>query len=57
MLQWVEIMARAGGGRAKVKYEPPFFLWLNDQILMIEDYAYVGTEFRGDRDLPLPVGA
>ena len=24
---------------------------------MIEDYAYVGIDFRGDPDLPLPPGA
>ena len=57
MLRWVEIMARTGGGGAKVKFEAPLFRWLSDQILMIEDYAYVGTELRGDLDLPLPPGA
>ena len=46
MLRWVEIMARIGGGGAKVKFEAPFFHWLSDQILMIEDYAYAGTDFR-----------
>ena len=57
MLQWVEIMARTRGGRAKVKFEAPFFRWLNDQILMIEDYAYAGTDIQGDPNLPLPPGA
>ena len=47
MLWWVEIMARTRGGGSKVKYEAPFFQWLNDQILMIENYAYAGTDFRG----------
>ena len=28
MLRWVEIMARTGGGRAKVKFEAAFFRWL-----------------------------
>ena len=45
MLWWVEIMAYTGGGRAKVKFEAPFFYWLDDQILMIEDYAYARTDF------------
>ena len=49
-----EIMARTGGGRAKVKFEAAFFRWLRDQILMIEDHAYAVTNFRGDADLPLP---
>ena len=30
MLWWVEIMARTEDGRAKVKYEDPFFHWMND---------------------------
>ena len=57
MLRWVEIMARTGGGRAKVKFEAGFFCWLRGQILMIEGFAYVGTDFRGDLDLPLSPGA
>ena len=50
-------MARTGGGKAKVKFEAAFFCQLRDQILMIEDYAYAGKDFRGDPDLPLPPGA
>ena len=50
-------MARIGGGRAKVKFEAAFFHWMHDQILMIEDYAYVGTNFRDDTNLPLAPGA
>ena len=45
MLRWVENMACTRGGGAKVKYEAPFFHWLNDQIHLIEDYAYAGTDF------------
>ena len=33
-----------------------FFKWLQDQMLMVEDYAYAGTYFTGDPDLPLPPG-
>ena len=57
MLRWVELMARTGGGRVKVKYDVGFFHWLEDHILMIEDHAYASTDFRGDPDLPLPPGA
>ena len=57
MLWWVEIMAHHGGGRAKVKYRNPFFRWLDDQILMIEDYTYDGIKFQGYLDLPLPADA
>ena len=47
-------MARTGAGRGRVKFDDPFFRWLEDQILMVEDYAYIGTDFTGDPDLPLP---
>ena len=57
MLRWVETMAGTGGGKAKVKFEVTFFRWLRDWILMIEDYAYAGKDFRGDPDLPLPLGS
>ena len=48
MLRWVQIMARIGVGIGKVNFGDPFFRWLQDQILMVEDYAYIGTEFTGD---------
>ena len=47
-------MAHTGVGRGRVKFGDPFFIWLQDQMLMVEDYAYVGTNFTGDPDLPLP---
>jgi hypothetical protein len=37
-----------------IKYNDAFFDWLRPQILMIDDYAYVGLDFRGDPDLVLP---
>ena len=49
-------MARTGVGRGKVKFDDLFFRWLRDQLLMVEDYAYAGTEFSGDPDLPIPPG-
>ena len=49
-------MARTGVGRGKVKFGDSFFRWLRDQLLMVEDYAYAGTNFSGDPDLPLPLG-
>ena len=36
-------MAHTGAGRGRVKFSDLFFRWLRDQILMVEDYAYVGT--------------
>ena len=49
-------MAHTGAGRGRVKFGDLFFRWLQDQILMVEDYAYIGTNFIGDPDLPLPLG-
>ena len=49
-------MARTGAGKGKVKFGDPFFRWLRDQILMVEDYAYAGMNFSENPDLPLPLG-
>ena len=49
-------MARIGAGKGRVKFGDPFFRWLWDQMLMVEDYAYAGRDFIGDPDLPLPPG-
>ena len=53
MQRWVRILARTRVGRGKVKFGDPFFRWLTDQLLMMEDYAYAGTDFSRDPDLPL----
>ena len=49
-------MACTGVGRGRVKFDDPFFRWLQYRILMVEDYAYAGTDFIEDPDLPLPPG-
>jgi hypothetical protein len=46
-------MARHGGV-PNVTYGPTFFQWLRDQLIMIEDYAYVRDNLCGDPDLALP---
>ena len=56
LLRWVKVIARTGVGRGRVKFGDAFFRWLWDQMLMVEDYAYAGTNFTGDLDLPLPPG-
>ena len=56
-LRWVRILAHTGESRGKFKFGDPFFRWLDDQILMIEDYMYTGIDLRGDLDIPLPPGA
>jgi hypothetical protein len=40
-----------------VKYNGMFFDWLRPQMLMVDDYTYVGLEFRGDPNLVLPEGS
>ena len=47
-------MARIGASRGKVKFGDLLFRWLRDQLLMVEEYAYAGTDFSGDLDIPLP---
>ena len=49
-------MARTGAGRGRVKFGDVFFTWLRDQMIMVKYYAYAGTDFTGDPDLPLPPG-
>ena len=57
MLRWVEILDHTDGSGDKVNNGSAFFHWLDDQLLMVEDYMYDGTKFRGFPDLPLPTGA
>jgi hypothetical protein len=56
MRRWVDLMA-CHGGVPTVTYGPTFFQWLRDQIIMIEDYTYVGADFCGDPNLALPEGS
>lgn len=51
------LMARLGGGPQLLSFDVGFFEWRESQIPMIEDFPYVGVDFRGDEDLILLVGA
>ena len=56
---WPDAMRRLGVCRvARVAnpYPADFFPWWRRQIVAIEDYPYVGIDFRGDPDMPLPPG-
>jgi hypothetical protein len=44
MLRWCNLMARHVAGPI-IKYNDSFFDWLRPQMLMIDDYAYVGLDF------------
>jgi hypothetical protein len=56
MLRWCRLMAQHVAGPI-VKYDDIFFDWLRNQMLMVDDYAYVWLDFRGDPDLALPEDA
>jgi hypothetical protein len=53
MLRWCQLMARHVAGPI-VRYDDRFFDWLQGQVVMVEDYAYAGLDFRGDPNLILP---
>jgi hypothetical protein len=40
--------------RPIIKYDDTLFDWLQLQMLMVDDYSYVGLDFRGDPNLVLP---
>jgi hypothetical protein len=44
MLRWCRLMARHVAGPI-VKYDDIFFDWLQNQMLMVDDYAYAGLDF------------
>jgi hypothetical protein len=44
MKRWVDLMARHAADPI-VRYNDVFFDWLRDQMLMVDDYAYVGLDF------------
>ena len=50
-------MRRLGGGRVSNPYPTDFFPWWWRHIIAIDDYPYVGIDFWGDPDMPLPLGA
>ena len=39
-----------------MSWRPEFFGWLRWQLIVVEDWLYVDTNFTGDPDLPLPEG-
>ena len=54
---WADVMCRLGGGRVSNPYPADLFLWWRRQIVSIDDYPYVGIDFRGDPDMLLPPGS
>lgn len=56
LLKWGKLMPRHGGSQ-QMSFPPAFSEWLHQQLIMVDDWAYVGMGFRGDPDLQLPRGA
>ena len=54
---WADVMRRLGGGRVANPYLVDFFSWWQQQIVTIDDYPYARIDFRGDPDMPLPLGS
>lgn len=53
MKRWTGSMARLGGVPQVNAYGPGFFTWLDEHVLVINDYPYAGMIFRDDFNLPL----
>jgi len=47
MKMWVDIMMCHGGDHI-VSYDENFFKWVKKQLIMVDDYAYVGMDFQGN---------
>lgn len=52
MLKWLGLHSRLGGGR-QPHFTEDFFSQLDQDILVVDDYGYVGIDFHQDMDLEL----
>lgn len=43
-----------GGDGPTIWYTPDFFKWMENKIIMIEDFPYTGMDYTGDLDMPFP---
>jgi hypothetical protein len=57
MERWTSLSPRLGNEPSYFTFTAGFFTWWKRQIVMVEDYPYVGVDFRGSVDLVLPEGA
>jgi len=57
IVRWVALMAcHPKEGTKVVRFSPEYFRWLNNKIFVIQDFPYVGMDYRGDLDMILPPG-
>ena len=55
--QWADLMKRLGESEVpRTTWDDEFFQWWEEQAIAVEDYPYVGMDFRGDPNLVLPPG-
>ena len=55
MLKWSGLLVRLGG-RCQPHFSEDFFSFLDQDILIVDDYGYAGIDFHNDPDLVLPEG-
>ena len=56
MARWTRLWYRLGGCPAQ-RYDEEFFNWWARVTFCIDEYCYVGMDFLGDPNLPLPMDA
>ena len=56
MKRWTLLWYRLGGGSPR-HYDEDFFNWWTRITFCVDEYCYVGMDYRGDPDLPLPADA
>jgi hypothetical protein len=54
MSWWIEAMRQLGGGKVPTPYNDDFLFWRRRQVIAIDDYPYVGINYRGDPDMSFP---
>jgi len=57
MERWMSLSPRLGNEPSTFRFTTDFFAWLRRYLVVIEDFLYVGVEFRGSIDLVIPKGA
>jgi hypothetical protein len=53
---WTTISPRLGNEPLAFRFSANFFAWWRRQLVVIEDFPYVGVDFRGSANLVLPKG-
>jgi hypothetical protein len=44
------------GGRVPTSYNEDLFYWWQLHVISLYDYSYAAIDFRGDPNMPLPLG-